>query len=174
MLANTASTCPSQIAVCNRSKSDYQRSVGTQRRAAIHLSFQYELFPNEYLNCFCAASRLELVASRIRCRVESSVCRNQRLELWAVLLAEVCRITQILRGTFMTIKIRVALVVTLAVCVAPVAVAHPRTHHAQTSHSGATYGSAYLYWQERPMASRPQLCGHHYPQAMFPTGAGRA
>ena len=66
----------------------------------------------------------------------------------------------------MTIKTKVALVVTLAVCVAPVAVAHPRTHHAQTSHSGATYGSAYLYgrsdqWPQGPSYAAttiPKLC----------------
>lgn len=43
------------------------------------------------------------------------------------------------------IKTRVALVVTLAVCFASGAMAHPRTYHAHTSHSRAThpYSSAY-------------------------------
>ena len=37
------------------------------------------------------------------------------------------------------IKTGVALVVTLAVCIAPGAMAHPRTYHAHTSHSRVTH-----------------------------------
>jgi hypothetical protein len=81
----------------------------------------------------------------------------------------------------MTIKTRVALVVTLAVCVAPVAVAHPRTHHAQTSHSGATYGSAYLYgrsdqWPQGPSYAAttiPSYVPYRRWQSVADEGQGR-
>jgi hypothetical protein len=43
------------------------------------------------------------------------------------------------------IKIRIALVVTLVVCAAPVAVAHPYNHHMRTNHAAAAYGGAYPY-----------------------------
>jgi hypothetical protein len=54
-------------------------------------------------------------------------------------------------------KTGVALVVTLAVFIAPGAMAHPRTYHAHTSHSRVThpYSSAYPYsngyqWSRSP------------------------
>jgi len=47
----------------------------------------------------------------------------------------------------MKTKSRVSLVVALAVCVAPSAMAHSRTHHAGTRHASVThpYRSAYPY-----------------------------
>jgi hypothetical protein len=45
----------------------------------------------------------------------------------------------------MTTKIRGALAVTLAICVAPSAMAHPRIQHADTHHATHSYGGAYPY-----------------------------
>ena len=55
----------------------------------------------------------------------------------------------------MTTKIRLALAVTLAFCVAPSAMAHSRTYHAHTHHmahpygygSAYRYGTGYQWWQ---------------------------
>jgi hypothetical protein len=80
----------------------------------------------------------------------------------------------------MMIKTRVALVVTLAVCVAPVAVAHPHTHHAQTSHSSATYGSVYPYgrsdeWSQGPgyAAAIPSYIPYRGWRCVIDEGQGR-
>jgi len=55
-------------------------------------------------------------------------------------------------------KTRLALVVTLAVCVVPGAMAHARTHHTHTSQLGATHpdGSAYPYGNRYRWSGSPE------------------
>jgi len=57
----------------------------------------------------------------------------------------------------MMTKTRVALVLTLAVCVAPTAMAHPRTHHAHPHHAIPPYGygSAYPYGSDYQWSPGP-------------------
>ena len=71
------------------------------------------------------------------------------------------------------IKTGVALVVTLAVCIAPGAMAHPRTYHAHTSHSRVTIHMALL-----PTAAATNgLAAPDLPSPLrltLPIGVGRA
>jgi hypothetical protein len=139
--------------------------LGTVRR---FISVSIQPFPNECLNWSSAAFLLQLVAGRIHCpNVELSVCCNQRQELWARgKAAELRRF----RGACHDDQNRVARVVTFAVCVPPVAVAHPHSHHAQTSHSSVRYGSTHLGATNGLKARDMQPLS----RATFAIGAGRA
>jgi hypothetical protein len=79
-------------------------------------------------------------------------------------------------------KTRVTLGVTLALCFAPGAIAHPRTHHAHTGHSHVThpYGSAYPYgsgyqWFRSPGygATLPPYTPYHGWDCVTDEGQGR-
>jgi hypothetical protein len=79
-------------------------------------------------------------------------------------------------------KTGVALVVTLAVCIAPGAMAHPRAYQAHTSHAHVThpYGSAYPYssgyqWSRSPghAVSVPPYTPYRGWQCVTDEGQGR-